>query len=102
MPPEILFIIIVWVVCAIVRGQVASKKGYAYNSYALLGLLTGIIGLIIVFVMPDKTQGKEASDAEALLGEEALAHGQVARLLHHALDRDEGGVTGKHELVRGP
>lgn len=67
MPPEILFIIIVWVVCAIVRGQVASKKGYAYNSYALLGLLTGIIGLIIVFVMPDKTQGKEASDAEALL-----------------------------------
>lgn len=70
--PEILFIIIVWVVCAIVCGQVASKKGYAYNSYALLGLLTGIIGLIIVFVMPDKTQGKEASDAEALLAYKKL------------------------------
>ena len=34
MPPEILFIIIVWVVCAIACGQVASKKGYAYSSYA--------------------------------------------------------------------
>lgn len=70
--PEILFIIIVWVVCAVVCGQVASKKGYPYNSYALLGLLTGIIGLIIVFVMPDKIQGKETSDAEALLAYKKL------------------------------
>ena len=49
--------------CAIVSGNMASKKGYSYNTYALLGLITGLIGVIVAAVLPDKRGG----DADTLL-----------------------------------
>lgn len=61
--PEIIVILVVWIVCAFVSGNMASKKGYSYNAFALLGLITGVIGVIVAAVLPDKTGG----NADALL-----------------------------------
>ena len=61
--PEVIFILVLWVVCAFVSGNMASKKGYNYNVFALLGLITGFIGVIVAAVLPDKRAG----NADALL-----------------------------------
>ena len=69
--PEILLIIalIVGAVLAYATGRIASKKGYNYTLFAIIGFFTGIIGLIIAAVIPDKntqTINDNATTAQAL------------------------------------
>ena len=61
--PEFIIILVPLAVCAISSGNIASKKGYSYSAYALLGLITGLIGVIVAAVLPDKRGG----DADTLL-----------------------------------
>lgn len=56
-------VIVIWIICAVASGNMASKKGYSYIAFALLGLFTGIIGVIVAAVLPDKRGG----NPEALL-----------------------------------
>lgn len=62
---EYIIIIVIWIACAFICGNIASKKGYSYSLFAFIGLITGIIGVIVAAVMPDKKQG--AGNADALL-----------------------------------
>ena len=61
--PEFIIILVPLAVCAIASGNIASKKGYSYSAFALLGLITGLIGVIVAAVLPDKRGG----DADTLL-----------------------------------
>lgn len=47
-------ILAVWVLCAIVCYQQASKKGLNAALWAVLGLLFGLFAVIGVFVVPAK------------------------------------------------
>ena len=80
--PEWIIILGICAACAVASGHIASKKGYSYNVYALLGLLLGVIGLIIAAVIPDKSMSAGSNEA---LGAEALA--KYKELL------DKGAIT---------
>lgn len=56
--PEVtLILLLVAVPCAIACGVVASRKGYSGAVFALLGLLLGCIGLLVVAVLPSHSSG---------------------------------------------
>lgn len=59
-------VLILWLICAGVSARMASKKGYSYYAFLAIGLVTGIIGLIVAAVIPDRSN-TSASDADALL-----------------------------------
>ena len=62
----ILVVLAFWVACAIGSGYIAKNKGYSYNVFALLGLLTGVIGLVVAAVLPAKTMN-DNGNADALI-----------------------------------
>ena len=71
-PIYILFIIIIYVVCAVASGRIAMNKGYSYYAFALLGLVTGVIGVIVALFVPDKNEKNAQGEAEALLAYKRL------------------------------
>lgn len=60
------FVLILWLICAGVSARMAYKKGYSYYAFIVIGLVSGIIGLIIAAVIPDRSN-TAASDADTLL-----------------------------------
>lgn len=49
-----IIILLVWVLCAIVCYQQATKKGLSGGLWAVLGLIFGIFAIIAVFLVPAK------------------------------------------------
>lgn len=50
---------IVGVICALIGGGICQSKGRSFGEGFLLGLLLGIIGIIIVAVLPTNNAGLE-------------------------------------------
>lgn len=77
--PWLIVLLAFWVACAIASGYIAKNKGYSYNLFALLGLLTGVIGLVITAVLPAKA-ADNAGNADALMKyKELLDSGAVSQ-----------------------
>ena len=74
--PWIIILLAFGVVCAIASGYIAKSKGYSYNLFALLGLLTGIVGLFVAAVLPGK-QPNGVMNADALAKYKELLDGGV-------------------------
>lgn len=49
------FALILWLVCAVLSAMIASRKGRSAVGWFFIGLLTGILGPIIVACLPDAT-----------------------------------------------
>lgn len=47
MNAAVTLIIILWVLCGIASGMIASNKGLSFGAYFVLGLVLGVIGVII-------------------------------------------------------
>lgn len=47
-------------------GRIASKKGYSYAAFALVGFVIPLIGLIIAAVLPDKGADAGRSNAQLI------------------------------------
>ena len=45
-------ILILWVACAALCGWIANKKARNVGLWVIVGLLTGLIGVVIVAVLP--------------------------------------------------
>lgn len=61
----VIVILVFWAACAIASGHIAKSKGYSYNIFALLGLCTGVIGLIVAAVLPAKAS-ENIGNADAI------------------------------------
>jgi hypothetical protein len=50
----------IWLLMAFLSGKIAAQKGYPFPfKYAILGLVLGPIGLMIVAIMPQTETGQE-------------------------------------------
>jgi hypothetical protein len=45
-------VIVVWVICAIVGALIGDKKGRSAGLWAVICLITGVFGILVVAVMP--------------------------------------------------
>ena len=54
--PELLIIIVIWAAFAVLTAWLAAKKGYSPAVWAVLGILFTWIALIIVLVLPRRSQ----------------------------------------------
>lgn len=89
----LIIVLAIYAGCAVASGKIASQKGYSYNVFALIGFLTGIIGLIIAAVIPDKStdtsRNTEAATADALLSyKELLDNGTITQAEFDAKKRE--------------
>jgi hypothetical protein len=55
--PDILLVAIGWLASAVIAAVVADRKGYNSTAFFFIGLLLGCLGLLIVFLIPDNSQG---------------------------------------------
>lgn len=74
-----LFLIIATIiVSAVASGTIASKKGYSYNLFAVLGLFLPIIGPIVAALVKDKNADNSAAllNYKKLLDEGAITQAE--------------------------
>lgn len=73
------FFWIIWVICACLAGELAKSKGYNFFIFAILGLFTSIIGLIIVLLLPNKLIDSDDAlhNADTLLKYKELLDKQI-------------------------
>ncbi len=51
--------LMIWVICAFIAGGISSSKGRSYGEGFMIGLILGILGVLIVAVLPKNEQGLE-------------------------------------------
>jgi uncharacterized membrane protein len=50
-------------ILAFVCGHIATKKGYSYEGFVILGLILGLVALVVSILMPDKN-GSTSSESD--------------------------------------
>jgi hypothetical protein len=53
-------LIVVWVICAIAGALIAERKGRSAGLWAVICLLTGVFGILVIAVMSKQTQAAPA------------------------------------------
>ena len=52
-------IVLAWAVCAGISAVTAAKKGYSPGAWLVLGFLFGVLAVIVVTLLPDKSGHSE-------------------------------------------
>jgi Zn finger protein HypA/HybF involved in hydrogenase expression len=90
--------IVVWIICGIVTGVIASAKGRSGFGWLIIGMLLGIFGVILIACMPSLRAQTVAFAAPALAvddrptkncsecGETVLAVANVCKHCGHRFD----------------
>jgi len=81
--------IVVDAVLAYFSGEIASKKGYNFANYALLGFFLPIVGLIVAAALPDKNMQSATISTSAKNDAESAAD----TLLKYKQLLDSGAIT---------
>ena len=53
-----LVFVVVWVICAIVGALIADRKGRSTALWALVCLITGVFGILVIAVLPRQKDGE--------------------------------------------
>jgi hypothetical protein len=51
-------VLIVWLLCGILTAFIAQSKGLSVGTWAIVGILAGFIGVLIVALVPSKTPAR--------------------------------------------
>ena len=71
--------LIVWAICAFIAGVISSLKGRSYGEGFMIGLLLGILGVLIVTVLPKNEQGLEQEKLKDGTGKRCLYCAEVIK-----------------------
>ena len=85
----IFFVVVIAAVFAFVSGEIASRKGYSFAGYAVLGFFLPIIGLIVAAVLPDK----KAQQAMVDMAKQNNTASNADELIKYKMLLDQGAIT---------